>query len=452
MTSGPRHPGFNTRTPARHTFAAVDSDVRLLPPEPVSPDAAVGGRVGPSARVTALIPAQIRKHRIVSGIVSRFGPRDGDSVKIWLLSRLAMVAMTWIVAWTGFSATALHPHGLASIWQRWDWLRYLRIAADGYSIGNVRHGSSIAFFPGYPVLLYVVHLFVRSWVFSGLLISLVTGGIACLALGRIIETEALTAFAGDALGSQRARQAARDGLTLFVWAPAAVFMAAGYTEGPFLALTLWGWLAARRGRWLIAGVLVMGAAAIHINGLFVLVSLTVLFIQTRPRGLREWLRGWPLVLPVLPVAGFMAYLHRLTGSWNAWEHAEQVGWDRHFSMPWRTFADTWHYAFGHKLPASTAFEYQLEIVVTLSGIVLACWLARRRRWAEFAYIGLSVGSLACSHVYLSVNRESLTWWPLWALLGIWCVRRTWFRALFLTVSAPLAFAIAYLFLTGRWAG
>ena len=421
--------------------------MRLLPPEPASPESADT----PAARTASLIPAQLRRHPAVARAARRFGPRDGDSVKIWLLSRLAMLAMTWIVAWTGFGSKGYSPHGLASIWQHWDWLRYQKIAAVGYT-HNAKHGASYAFFPGYPALLYVAHLFLRSWVFSGLIISLVTGLIACVALGRIIEIEALAVFGGSEPGRERARQAVRDGLTLFVWAPAAVFLAAGYTEGPFLALVLWAWLAARREKWLVAGVLTATAASIHINGLFVMAALGVVFLQTGPRGLRAWLRGSPLALPVLPVAGFMLFLKHFTGQWNAWERAEQTGWDRHFSVPWRTFLNTWRYAFGHKVPAATAFEYQLEIVVTFIGIALAVWLAARRRWPELVYVGCSVGSLACSHVYLSVNRETLTWWPLWVLLGIWCVQRSWFRPLYLTLSAPCAFTIAYLFLQSRWAG
>ena len=447
MTSGSGHPRFSSRTPARHTFAAVDANVRLLPPDPAPAEAA-----DPSAaRAVTRIPAQLRRYPAVAEAARRLGPRGGDSVKIWLLSRLAMVMMTWIVAWTGFGSISVHQHGLASIWQHWDWLRYQKIAAVGYT-HNAEHGASYAFFPGYPALLFAVHLFLRSWVFSGLIISLATGLIACVALGRIIEIEALAVFGESEPGRARARQAVRDGLTLFVWAPAAVFMAAGYTEAPFLALTLCAWLAARSRRWLIAGLLTAAAASIHINGLFVLAALGAVFLQTRPRGLRAWLRGWPLALPVLPVAGFMLFLKHFTGQWNAWERAEETGWNRHFSLPWKTFLNTWRYAFGHKLPAATAFEYQLELVVTFIGIVLAIWLATRRRWPEFIYVGCSVGSLACSHVYLSVNRETLTWWPLWALLGIWCVQRSWFKPLYLTLSAPCAFAIAYLFLQSRWAG
>ena len=428
----------------------MDSDVRVLDSEhePASADDAQGAQESPEARGRlSRLTHDLRKS--AEPRLARFGigGLEADSLRIWLLSRVPMALITWAVVWTGFGYTTKLPHGWASVWQRWDWLRYYSIAADGYSL-RARHGASIAFFPGYPIILYVVHLFFRSWVYSGLLISFVTGAIACMALVRIIAMEAESA----GLSAAGARTAARDGLLMFVWAPAAVFMAAGYTEAPFLACALWAWIAARRGRWLVAGILLAVAASIHINGLFVLASLCVLFLQSRPRGLRGWLRGWPLVLPVLPVAAFMVYLHHLTGNWNAWEHAESSGWNRHLSYPWHTLAETWHYAFGRYLIAENAWEYQLELVVTFIGIALTLWLLYKRRWAEFTYVALSVGTLATSHVYLSVNREMLSWWPLWAMLGVWSVRKPWFRGVYLTFSAPVMFAITYMFLSGKWAG
>lgn len=372
------------------------------------------------------------------------GPRETDALGIWFLSRLAMVVVTWAVIWTGFGYTTKQPHGWGSVWQRWDFLRYYTIADHGYTLA-ARHGSSIAFFPGYPALLYVVHLVLRSWVYSGLLISLVTGAIACMALARIIAQEAEARGVDD-------REAVRVGLTLFVWAPAAIFMAAGYTEAPFLACVLWAWLAAKQGKWLRAGILLALASIIHINGLFVTVGVAVLFLLTKPNGLKQWLKAWPLVLPVLPVAGFMVYLHSLTGSWNAWQHAEQVGWNRHFELPWNTFMETVRYGFSEKLIAENAWEYQFELVATFVGFALLIWLFVKRRWPEFAYVLLSVGTLATSHVYLSVPREMLSWWPLWAALAVWCVQRPWIKSLYLTISAPTAVAIAYMFLSGKWAG
>ena len=425
------------RTPARHTFAAVESDVRVLEPE-----SAPAGESRPRSQ-----PLD-RLNRALDPVKARLGIRDLEAraLRLWVLSRVTMVLITWAVVWTGFGDLDKRPHGWASVWQRWDWLRYYGIAANGYSL-RARHGASIAFFPGYPGMLYAVHLFLRSWVFSGLFISFVAGGIAVVALARIIELEAAAV-----LGGGDVRTAVRDGVTLFVVAPAAVFLAAGYTEAPFLAFAFTAWLAARRGNWLAAGLLLAGASVIRVNGLFVLVGVGVLFLQSRPRGVREWLRGWPLAIPLAPVVAFMVYLHSLTGSWNAWEHAEQVGWNRHLSYPWHTFANTWHYAFGRYLPAATAWEYQLEIVVTAIGLAVVVWLAVKRRWAEFAYVLLSIGTLATSHVYLSVPREMLTWWPMWAALAVWCVRRPWIKSAYLALSAPIMFTIAFLFLTNRWAG
>ncbi|MBS2966191.1 hypothetical protein KGA66_24305 [Actinocrinis puniceicyclus] len=415
------------------------SDVRDLELDP-----APAVEAGADRRRPTLVPARsLARLRARLGL----GAIEDDALRTWLVSRAALVLITWAVIWTGFGAVAKKPHGWASVWQRWDWLRYYGIAAHGYSLRS-RHGASIAFFPGYPGILYAVHLVFRSWVYSGLLISFVAGAIAVVALSRIVALEA--AARGET--GERARTAVRDGVALFVWAPAAVFLAAGYTETPFLACSLSAWLAARRERWLTAGVLLAGAAAIRVNGLFVLAGVAVLFLQSRPRGPRGWLRGWPLALPLVPVAAFMTYLHSLTGDWNAWEHAERVGWNRHLSYPWHTFANTWHYAFGHYLPAATAWEYQVEILATAVGLALVVWLAVRRRWAEFVYVLLSVGTLATSHVYLSVPREMLTWWPLWAALGVWCVRRPWLKTAYLTVSTPIMFTVAYLFLTNRWAG
>jgi len=428
----------------------VDSDVRVLEPdyEPPSADHAQGHQPrGPRGRLSR-VTDDLRKTADPWLARLGIGGLEADGLKAWLLSRIPMVVITWAVIWTGFGYDGnFQAHGWASVWQRWDWLRYQAIAAHGYTL-NARHGASIAFFPGYPIILYVVHLVFRSWVYSGLLISFVTGAIACMALVRIIAMEAEAA----GLSKDGVRAAARDGVLLFVRAPSAVFMTAGYTESPFLACALWAWVAARRGRWLTSGVLLAVGSAIHINGLFIMVAVGVLFLQTRPRGLRAWLRGWPIALPVLPVAAFMVYLHKLTHSWNAWEHAEAVGWDRHTTYPWRTFLETWKYAFGHYLIAENAWEYQLELVVTLFGIGFTLWLAYKRRWAEFSYLAISVGTLATSHVYLSVPREMLTWWPLWGVLGVQCVRRPWFKAVWLSFSAPVMFAIAYMFLCGKWAG
>lgn len=392
---------------------------------------------------------------MVGRLADRFGigALEGTALRIWVLTRVSVFVFAYNVAWITQPKTKYGPHGFSNLWERWDWLRYQGIAAHGYT-GSARHGSSIAFFPGYPIMLRAVQTVLRSWTYTGLIISFVTGAIAAVALARIIAVEAEAAFGSDESALEKSRTAVREGTLLWLFAPAAFFLAAGYTEAPFLAFALPAWLYARRGRWMASGLLMAGASAIRINGVFEFIAIGVLFlVQTKPRRLRELLPGAPLLISLVPVVAFFGFLYGLTGNWNAWHDAEVKGWNRHLTDPFHSLWNTWKYAFGGRvLPAQSAWEYQLEIVAMAVGVALLVWLLRKRRWAEATFVGLSVVTLGTSHHYLSVPREMLLWWPLWAVLGVWTVRRPWIRTLYLTVCAPLLFTVAYLYLMGEWAG
>ncbi len=387
----------------------------------------------------------------VSRLASRLGigEFEGTALRIWVLTRVTVFVFAYNVAWITQPKARFGPRSFGHLWERWDWLRYQGIAAHGYTTSQ-RHGASIAFFPGYPLMLRAVQTVLRSWTVTGLAISFVAGAIAAAALARIIAIEARRAFGEN----DRVRTAVREGTLLWLFAPAAFFLAAGYTEAPFLAFALPAWLAALRGRWLMSGVLLAGASAIRINGVFEFVAIAVLFlVQTKPRTLRAWLRGAPLLISLTPVLIYFGYLYHLTGHWNAWHDAEVKGWNRHLTDPVHSLVNTWRYAFGGRvLPANNAWEYQLEIVAMAAGAALLVWLLRKRRWAEATFVGLSVVSLGTSHNYLSVPRELLLFWPLWALLGVWTVSKPWIRTVYLCLSAPLMFTVAYLFLMGLWAG
>jgi len=71
-----------------------------------------------------------------------------------------------------------------------------------------------------------------------------------------------------------------------------------------------------------------------------------------------------------------------------------------------------------------------ELLAVLAGVALVALLARRRRWAEFVYVGLSVGVLLFSNRFLSSPRLSVLWFPAFVLGGAWLARnsrRLWGR-------------------------
>jgi Mannosyltransferase (PIG-V) len=179
-------------------------------------------------------------------------PRRADllALAVWAGSRVVLLLIS-----LGALASQ-HGTSWLGLWQLWDWDRYLTIAQYGYTSGKgpAYDSDIVAFFPGYPLLLRAVHFVVRNWVVSGLLISLVAGAVACIALSRLaaFEWRARLPHDDDHGASDGSGRAAVTAVLLLVCAPAAIFLAAGYTESLFLALAIPAWLAARRRHWIPA--------------------------------------------------------------------------------------------------------------------------------------------------------------------------------------------------------
>jgi hypothetical protein len=263
---------------------------------------------------------------------------DRLALALWAGSRVVMLAIS-LAALASQSGTSW-----LGLWQRWDWDRYLTIAEFGYTSGKgpAYDTNIVAFFPGYPAVLRLVHFVVRNWVVSGLLISLVAGAVACVALARLAEFE--WRARGERAGGTPGR-AAVIAVLLLVCAPAAVFLAAGYTESLFLALGIPAWLAARQRRWVLAGVLTALACAVRIDGVFEAAGIGVMFLLGRPK-VRDWTRAPALLLPLVAVGGYFAYLDDIKGSWLAWFTAEAQGWSRRLTSPVTAFRNSWENAFG----------------------------------------------------------------------------------------------------------
>lgn len=351
---------------------------------------------------------------------------DRKALYAWGVTRLGVLVAAVLVA-----AVVQHTQGpFVGRWAQWDVNHFATIARYGYGglPGDPDPGLP-AFFPGMPLLLRAVHYIVPNWTLAGMLISLVAGAVAMVALARL---------------GGRAGPLAVIALLL---SPYTVFLFAGYSESLFLAFALPAWLYARRRDWRWACLCAAGATCVRVTGLFLAAALIVEFVTARG-GLR-WKAAW-LIVPFLPAVAYSIYQWRRTGDWLAWQHAQAAGWGRKLVDPWQALTTTWHAAFGTHNQFTGAFR--AELVAAAVGVGLTLWLLYRRRWAESTYVGLQMIALLCSAFYLSIGRATLLWWPLWLAIGGLGLRRPVTYVAVVAVTGGLAVTEISLFTSGAWSG
>jgi hypothetical protein len=325
-------------------------------------------------------------------------------------------------------------YAFASVFENWDVAHYLGIAEKGYAEAN-----SIAFFPGWPLLVRLGSLTGIPTVVVGIVLALAASGVAAAALYRLGGAPAAIAW---------------------LLAPTAVFTVVPYTESVFCAAAFWAWERATAKQWGAAAVLAAVAASVRVSGVFLIAALAVLALtQAGSSSVRGRRLLW-LALPVAVVAAYLGYLHAITGSWTAWLDAQAAGWARGFATPWQSLQHTlsvlepgayadhpeWHWVF------------LAEIISMAVGLLVTVICLVQRRWAEATWVGLQLVAFGTSYWYMSVNRAVLLWFPLWILVGRLAEGRgplpAW-RKVLIGVVAFLALGVqavwAWLFFTGRWA-
>jgi hypothetical protein len=207
------------------------------------------------------------------------------------------------------------------IWERFDTLWYLHIAANGYD-----RPAATVFYPLYPFLIHCVSWLTRDSLVAALMISTVACFFMLWGLQELTQLD----WPGHEVTA----------LVLFAaWPSAFIFMAA-YPESLVIALAVWSIYFARTDRWWLAGILACLAGLTKATGVMVAIPLLILLVRKQ-----EWKR-----LPALVIAplGFVAFnlCLRISGfpSTNA-VYAKY--WNTEVAMPWRTFFDAVDAAFRH---------------------------------------------------------------------------------------------------------
>ena len=378
-------------------------------------------------------------------------------VQAWLASRGMIFAVALVLA-------LVEHRTLSNMVSNWDVQHFANLAAGGYLAEP--DGTLMAFFPGWPAILWLFDQLGVPVVISGVIISTACSAVAAAALYR--------------LGGRWAAVA-------WLFAPTAVFTVVPYTESLFCALAFWAWERARADQWLVATLLTTLACTVRISGLFLVGALLVMIMTSRNSAALKLRCTALMLIPLSMIMAFATYLYAVTGTWTAWYRAQSTGWVRELTWPWDSLRNT--------IPAIVpgayadhpwwAAVFRGEMISMAVGIGVTIWCivvslrarksadsvsllipegttppsppgSGRTMWGEASWVGVQVLAFSLSYWFFSVNRATLLWFPLWIMIARWIesgsrpLHRVLVASAF-TVEIVLMLWWSWLFFTGHWA-
>lgn len=327
---------------------------------------------------------------------------------------------------------------------QWDARWFVQIADRGYA----EVPEAAAFFPLYPAAVHALAWLTGSTLVAGTLISLASAAVAAAVLAELARM----------LLNERA---AHDTVLYVALYPVAFVFTAVYSDALFLSLAAASFLAAERGRPLLAGVLAGLATGTRIIGLALVPALAL--VLWRGRG--GVLRLAPLLLAPAAVGLYALYLGRTIGDSGAFASA-QTTWDRHAGTlgPLGGLVDAAQ-AAGRGLKtlvgAETFGQAQTVSLWNVSHLVLllgAAWLtvvAWRRLGAPYgvystASLLVILSAPATGFPLVSLPRLLLADFPLFLALAAVTLERPRAREALLCTFAALGAAAAIGFSRGVW--
>lgn len=364
---------------------------------------------------------------------------DAPGVRAWLLEVFLPFAVTRLgLALAAHGALAIRPVAagltfgswadvsripVVNAWSRWDGRWYLSVAQEGYHY-TPGEWSNTAFSPLLPLLMKGGALLLRrddpeAYIVAGLVAS----NVALL-----IAVTFLVAWMRDEFDPPTARRAAWC-LLLF---PTSFYLSAVYPHALFLACAVPAYLAARRGRWRVAGLL--GAAGVLARPYGVLIAIALGYEYLAQRRFRlSAIHTNALWLGLIPSVYLLwtAYLGRVTGDPTSFARTS-AAWNKVLTPQWQTLAE--YVRQPVVLYGTRNGVLDLGLALFLLALVIRAWQVVPRSASFLASLLFAVAT--AWGTVAGVMRYSLEIFPLFAVLAV-ATGNIWMRRLYLLVAPAM---------------
>ncbi len=371
-----------------------------------------------------------------------------DIIAVFVLTRLILMMVTYfgyiLLTAAKYSSTPVDTTTFFTLWNHWDAARYLAIAQHGYQTLY-----DLAFFPLFPLLIAVFSYPLGSWSFL-LIGTLISNGALLTSLFILYQ------LAAESFNEQVGR---RTVLYICIF-PTALFFFAAYNESLFLLLTSGTFLALRRQKWLLAGLLGLFAALTRSTGIFLVVPYAYELWLVRENIFSNIKNSIFGLLPIvfIPLGTFLysLYCWHISGNPLAFA-AVQIHWARQFSWPWQgiwqaLFELLWNQPFGSFFEVHTL----LDLSATLGFIVLTIvgWRTLRTSYTLWAGVLLFFTCLSSSlgqhDALISNQRFVLELFPCFITLANLGVKHPRIHQAILIAFPPLLATLSLVFVMNLW--
>jgi hypothetical protein len=276
---------------------------------------------------------------------------------------------------------------LLGMWERFDTLWYIHIAAQGYD-----RPEAVVFFPLYPLLIRILTPLLQSPLIASLFISTISTFFLFWGFQKLLELD---------LPNETARRAL---VLLAVW-PSSFILFAGYPESLLIALMIWSVYSAREGRWLWAGLLGLFAGLTKAVGICVAIPLAI--IAWRKKSWRALPVAICLLSPLIVAAVIKFSNHQLAAG------AYPKYWKTEVAFPWTTL-------FAAIRESFTTFDALLILNLTALGVIFIPAFIKRFR-LEYTLFALATLVLFLTKktdpLLQSASRYSMEVFPAFASLA-----------------------------------
>ncbi len=375
-------------------------------------------------------------------------PHTRDIVLLFITTRVALIVITYfgyvLLTASQYSNAPVNTVVFFNTWNRWDAVNYIRIAQHGYQTQ-----ADLAFFPLFPLLIACISHVLGSW--SYLLVGTVLSNGALLVALFLLYQLVL-----ETIGKQVAR---RTILYLCIF-PTAFFFFAAYNESLFLVFVLGAFLAMRRQRWWLAGILGFFAALTRSAGILLVLPFLYEVWQARERiratALSLVVKAFPVIL--IPIGTLVYSLYCLLTVRNPLAFVTvQDDYGRHLAWPWQgLWQGVTALLFAQPFGSANQAHLLLDVSATLGFLLLAVLGWKKLPVSYSLWTGILLlyilldPALDKPDILLSNQRFVLEMFPGFITLALLGVRYPRVHQALLIIFPPLLATLSILFVMNRW--